>query len=109
MKELLEKLKSLDSTAYESAFNWLKSVAWILISDKPEGYFLEDGPYPLRDALLQACLQDTVSGKGWFFYIQWDIHYGWLASINEQEEPCEGDSPAKSLLSAYIAACEANR
>jgi hypothetical protein len=104
MKELLEKLKSLDPTTYNKTLELFEPY---ILSPYPEDLFLENGPYLLRDALLQACLQEAISGRGWFFYIQWDTHYGWMASINEQDEPCEGDSPAKSLLAAYIAACEA--
>lgn len=102
MKELLEKLKSLDPTTF-------RRYDGEIIGETDGNVYASDLKLPAQMAWLQACLQDTVSGKGWFFYIQWDTHYGWMASINEQEEPCAGDSPAKSLLAAYIAACEANR
>lgn len=104
MQELLEKLKSLDHITYNKALELFEPY---ILSPYPEDLFLEDSPYLLRDALLQACLQEAISDRGWFFYIQWGTHYGWLASINEQDEPCEGNSPVESLLAAYIAACEA--
>jgi len=108
MKDSLTRLQKCDPATYDRVFNWLKNIVWDLIKEDPERYFLERGPYPLRDAILQACLQEAIAANKWFFYIQWDTHYGWLASINEAEEPCEGDTPAAALLAAYVAAKEAD-
>ena len=109
MKELLEKLKSLDPTTYKRfAETELAEYEYDDENGSMVGYIYQENLIDsAKMAWLQACLQDAISLKGWFFYIQWDTHYGWMASINDQEEPCAGDSPAKSLLAAYIAACEA--
>jgi hypothetical protein len=107
MKELLDKLKSLDPTTYKRAFCWFDNVLGEIISDNPEGYFLEDGPYLLRDALLQSVLQEAISSKGWY----WGFAVGTSAAIVSKDmenfvRRLE-DFPVKSLLAAYIAACEA--
>ncbi|MCK9571313.1 hypothetical protein M0R72_20360, partial [Candidatus Pacearchaeota archaeon] len=67
MKSMLARLEKADPETYQKAFDWLKNVAWSLIKLDPEGYFLFPGPYPLRDALLQAVLQDAITSHGWLW------------------------------------------
>lgn len=109
MNKLLDRLKQVDPTTYKRAFDWLQNVVWELIKDNPEGYFLEDGPYPLRDALLQACLQEAICGKeGWTWQIQnyLDFHIAYVVG-NGIEKKAQAKSPSEAILRAYIAACEA--
>jgi hypothetical protein len=63
MKTLLIRLEMVDAGTYHKAFDWLKNVVWDLIKSDPERYFLDQDPYPLRDALLQAVLQDAMRSK----------------------------------------------
>jgi len=61
MKAMLEWLRDADPNTYQRAFGWLKNVAWILIQDAPEKYFLDDGPYERRSP--GRCAPDGISGR----------------------------------------------
>lgn len=109
MKELLEKLKSLDPTTYERYIG-----SDLVSSDQPEyisAWILTESA---KMAWLQACVQDAISGKGWPYQIAYYPPEGptkWFyRAYLWPEIKCvieQSDSPAKSLLAAYIAACEA--
>lgn len=109
MKELLEKLKLLDPAT------WNRYEETELDSDDWEDtVFIDHLSESAQMAWLQAVLQDAISGKGWPYQIayyppegptKWFYRaYIWpkIKCVMEQS-----DSPAKSLLAAYIAACEA--
>ncbi len=103
MKELLEKLKSLDPTTYKrySQFSQHDN-----IYDKK-----------ILEYLLQGVLQEAISGKGWQGILLFDKEHsravieeiidGWGGTRKLSEEI--GNLPIEALLKAYIAACEANR
>ena len=126
MKELLEKLKSLDPTTYESIANHLAwaEVQWEELYPEYKG----DKPYIPEDAaistpmeyLIQGVLQDAISDKGWAMVMTynppsgpegmfWDVMIWTSWNVWFKEDKCyagKADSPVESLLAAYIAACE---
>lgn len=117
MKELLDKLKSLDSTTYKRFDEETIATRWIYMPDGGEdvesyGCHLSESA---QMAWLQACLQEAIGGKGWQGIVLFnkecnravieDIIDGWGGTRKLSEEI--GSSPVESLLAAYIAACEA--
>lgn len=116
MKAMLDRLKGADPDTYQRAFGWLKNVAWILIQDAPEKYFLDDGPYPLRDALLQGVLQEAIQAhrsadflNDWFWkieYLDCDIYEATVYRRTGYISKERHDSPVAALLTAYLSAIE---
>jgi len=115
MEESLSRLAKADPETYQRAFDWLKNVAWGIIESDPEKYFLEPGPYPLRDAILQAVLQDAIAARGYMFSVShiWPKEalpaYRWKARIFVDPDniiETRADSPAATLLAAYLSAIE---
>ena len=101
MNKLLDQLKQIDPTTYKR-YNMDKIICDMELA------------IAVKDAWLQACLQEAISSRTWTWKIE---------QTNHTTEPCRvtihmdkshyknrygwGNSPAKSLLAAYIAACEA--
>jgi len=107
MKELLEKLKSLDPTTYERYIG-----SDLVSSDQPEyisAWILTESA---KMAWLQACLQDAILTKGWHFQ-QMAREGRCMVDITVFEPECdiidgpERKTPAEAMLVAYIEACEA--
>jgi hypothetical protein len=113
MKELLQRLEKADPDTYQRAFVWLKNVAYILIQSDPEKYFLENGLYPLRDALLQVVLQDAIRARKWCYWIG-KTELTTFAHIDRRGAASKGpdsierraDNEPEALLLAYLAAAE---
>jgi hypothetical protein len=107
MQELLERLKKVDPETYRE---WYAS----------EGVYPEEG-YELSDVeldVLQGTIQRAIEAKGWGISIGLDIKMddskGWSAYIGKPvpfgakwAENSYGDSPTAAILSAYLAALEA--
>lgn len=112
----LLRLKELDPATHSNAYNWLRNTAWNMIRDNPEKYFLCPEPYPLRDAMLQHCLQESIAARHWCGFIAFpetgpfaEIHLKCAKSTNDEIVSRHRDTPAAALLAAYIAALEAHR
>ena len=114
MKELLEKLKSLDPTAY-AAFVDTELGKYDCHDDygKMTEYIYQDRLInKAQMAWLQACLQDAILTKGWHFQ-QLAREGRCVVDITVFEPKCdiidgpERKTPAEAMLAAYIAACEA--
>lgn len=116
MNKLLDRLKQVDPTTYENIANCLAwaEVQWEELCPEYEG----DKPYIPEDAeistpmeyLIQGVLQDAISGKGWSLSQHQGLgKCGAVIRYHANFDPITGygESPAKSLLAAYIAACEA--
>ena len=107
MQELLERLQEADPETHRE---WYAS----------EGVYPEEG-YELSDVeldILQGTIQRAIEAKGWGFSIGLEIKNegvdGWSAFIGKPapfgvqwSEESYGDSPASAILSAYLAALEA--
>jgi hypothetical protein len=107
----LTRLKELDPYTYGNAFNWLRNTAWAMIRDDPEKYFLCPDSYPLRDALLQYCLQEAIAAREWTYTLMGRLlderYLSRIDDVNENFYVEYGDSPAAASLAVYIAALEA--
>ena len=117
MKDLLEKLKSLDPTTYKR-FTETELAEYEYDDENgsiADYIYQEDLIDSAKLAWLQACLQEAIGGKGWQGIVLFDKEHnraviediidGWGGTRKLSEEI--GSSPAESLLAAYIAACEA--
>ena len=109
MKELLEKLKSLDPTTYERYIG-----SDLVSSDQPEyisAWILTESA---KMAWLQACLQTAIRSRGgWYWKIssqQLDSTGKYVCEIVKESGwrtvwvREEGNSPADAMLAAYIEA-----
>lgn len=104
MKELLEKLKSLDPTTYERYIG-----SDLVSSDQPEyisAWILTESA---KMAWLQACVQDAILAKGWHFQ-QMAREGRCMVDITIFRPKCdiidgpERKTPAEAMLAAYIEA-----
>jgi hypothetical protein len=103
MKELLDRLKQVDPTTY-NRYNTDKIICDMELA------------IAMKNAWLQACLQEAISDKGYMFSVShiWPNAslpaYQWKARIFIDPDNIierRSDLPARALLGAYIAACEA--
>jgi len=111
MKELLEELKKLDPACYDEIWRW---ALWL--EDPDFGEYKADDPEYLRhrDDVIQGCVQRACGG----WYLKQSRDSGgklFIATIGEVQDrdwndewKGEGDSPAKAILTAYIAARKAH-
>lgn len=113
MKELLEKLKSLDPTTYKRFTETeLAEYEYDDENGSMVGYiYQEDLIDSAKFAWLQACLQEAISGKGWNWQVQiWNTSnlafYQAYVVGGGAEREAQAESPAKALLAAYIATRE---
>ena len=99
MNKLLDRLKQVDPTTYKR-YNTDK-----IICDM-------DLAIAVKDAWLQACVQDAILTKGWHFQLM-GREGSYMVDIATFKPKCdiidgpERKTPAEAMLAAYIAACEA--
>jgi hypothetical protein len=101
MNKLLDQLKQIDPTTYKR-YNTDKIICDMELV------------IAVKDAWLQACLQEVISTHGWLWKLKKTDHTiePYHTTIHMDKSHCKnrygwGNSPVKSLLASYIAACEA--
>lgn len=99
MNKLLDRLKQVDPTTYKR-YNTDKIICdmYLVIA--------------VKDAWLQACIQDAILTKGWHFQ-QMAREGSCMVDITVFRPKCdiidgpERKTPAEAMLAAYIEVCEA--
>jgi len=111
MKKLLEELKQLDPACYDEIWQW---ALWL----EEEGGFAADDPVYLkhRNDVIQGACQRAIAARGWHWLLedgdpvitkglfQCDI---FDSGYNALKCYIGGDSPAKAILTCYLAAMKA--
>jgi hypothetical protein len=110
MKKLLEELKAIDPACYDEIWRW---ALWQEDQDDYENETEEHDYENHRNDVIQGCVQRAVVARGWHWLLedgdpsitcgmfQCDI---FDSEYNTMKCYVPGDSPAKAILAAYIAA-----
>jgi len=102
MRELLEELYEMDYKTYEEIYNTLRHFE---ISPDRGGAIVND--------LIQGCIQRAIAARGWAWMTKLHFSCTYNAEIywktgktwkNHGGIAHFGDSPAKAILSVYLAA-----